>query len=44
MDAVFHMSQGAFLATMYTSIIGMGATVVLLLAFLFREIKNHTLW
>lgn len=44
MDPVLYMSQKIFLAVIYITIIGMGATVLLLLAILFREIKNHTLW
>jgi len=44
MDPVFYMSQLAFIIVEIVCIVGLGATCVLLLSMLIREIKNKTLW
>lgn len=44
MEPAVYMSQGVFVALMYIVMIGLAATVGLLLFILFKEMKNKTLW
>ncbi len=44
MDPTLFMSQSVFVAVMYIVMIGLAATVGLLIYILIKEMKNNTLW